>query len=245
MTRLTGGPTPRCVGGACRVCALLLCGSLLSLAGCRDEARRDTGLPGGTVQQAEPERVGQFALGETALYRARGDGGLEVLAVLPGGGSAPDTLFECALAIPKLRPVRFRKLALAPDPRWAAWSTAGPVSCVGVVGPGEIGVRLLDHWSAATPDSLIWAPASRYLAVWLTQLDGRRSLSVVDAEEGERLELPWELECEAIGECDVVEVEWLGGTLLDVRIRLGPAEFSVPFEVNVGTGALMPREETS
>ncbi len=91
----------------------------------------------------------------------------------------------------------------------------------------------------------MWAPASRYLAVWLTHLDGRRSLSVVDAEEGERLELPWELECETVGECDVVEVEWLGGTLLDVRIRLGPAEFSVPFEVNVGTGALVPRKETS
>ncbi len=189
--------------------------------------------------------MGPFAWGERALYRIGTDGGLEVLAVLPGDGSAPDTLVECALAIPQLRPVRFRELRLAPDPRWAAWSTTGPVSCVGVVAPGEPLVRVLGRWSAAVPDSLIWAPASRYLAVWLTHPDGRRSVAVVDAERRERLELPWELECEASGECDVVEVEWLGGSLLDVRIRLGPAEFSVPFEVNVGTGLAVPREETS
>ncbi len=244
MMRVRGrsGRYPSRLGGGW---ALLVCGLLLGPAGCRDDAGQEAGPPAENPQQAEPLRVGSYALGERALYGARSDGGLEVLAVLPSEGSAPDTLEECAQAIPKLRPVRFRELTLAPDPRWAAWSTSGPVSCVGAVGPGKPRVRVLGRWSAARPDSLMWAPASRYLAVWLKHLDGRRSLAVVDAERGERLELPWEAECETSGECDVVEVEWLGGSLLDVRIRLGPAESSVPFEVNVGTGLPLPREETS
>ncbi len=245
MTRTSAGRPCRFAGRPSRTWALLVCGLLLGPAACRDEAHPGAGPPGEGAQRPEPVRVGAFALGEAALYGVRKDGGLEVLAVLPGGGTAPDTLVECGLTIPKLRPVRFRELTLAPNTSWAAWSTAGPVSCVGVVGPGVPRVRVLGRWSAAIPDSLMWAPASRYLAVWLNQLDGRHSLAVVDAEHGERLELPWEPECETGGDCDVVEVEWLGGSLLDVRIRLGPAESSVPFEVNVGAGAPVAREETS
>ncbi len=224
----------------------LACGLMgaLVLVGCGGEAAWEARDPQASTQRAEPARVGAFALGQATLYRTRDDT-LEALAVLPGGGAAPDTLEECAPAIPELRPVRFEALRLSPDPRWAAWSTTGPGSCVGVAGPGELPVRVLAHWPAATPDSLIWAPASRYLAVWLAHAGGRSSLSVFDVEKAERLEMPWELECEVSGDCDVVEVEWFGGTLLDVEIRLGPAESSVPFEVNVGSvRSAEPKEET-
>jgi hypothetical protein len=56
---------------------------------------------------------------------------------------------------------------------------------------------------------------------------------VYDAVEAARLEMPWETDCAYVEDCDVERVVWLGGTLLNVGIRLGPAEASVPYEVNV------------
>jgi hypothetical protein len=79
----------------------------------------------------------------------------------------------------------------------------------------------------------MWAPAGRFLAVWLTHPGQRRSLELFDAETAERLEMPWEAECGLSGGCDVSRASWVGGTLLNVDIRLGPAEQPVPFEVNV------------
>jgi hypothetical protein len=56
---------------------------------------------------------------------------------------------------------------------------------------------------------------------------------VFDAVSSARLEMPWDMDCIYEEDCDVERVVWLGGTLLNVGIRLGPAEESVPFEVNV------------
>lgn len=188
-------------------------------------------------------RIGGFALTEGVLYRARGDV-LEPVAALPGAGAASDTLTVCAVS-PELGAIRFRELKLSPDSTRAVWGTLGPGSCVGVIGPGEPPVRVLGRWSAATPDSLLWAPSSRHVAIWLRHPSERRSLEVYDAVEARRLEMPWEVDCEYVEDCDVIRVAWLGGTLLNVEIRLGPAELSVPFEVNVeaGRGSGAPEKE--
>ncbi len=177
-------------------------------------------------------RAGPYAMGDNALYRVR-DERLEVLAVLSGAGAAADTLEGCATSTPRLGGPRFLRLTLAPDSAWAVWETGGPEACAGVIGSGRPAVRVLGRWPAAIPDSVLWAPASRYVAVWLEHPGQRRSLEVFDAEEGERLEMPWELDCSYAENCDVARAAWLGGTLLNVEIRLGPAELSVPFEVNV------------
>lgn len=197
-------------------------------------------------QRAEdPIRLGPFAQSSSMLYRLHGET-LVPLAALPGWGAAPDTLGECAAAMPDLEARRFRGLTLSPDSAWAIWRAVGPGACVGVVGLGEPPVRVFGHWSAAALDSVTWAPAGRYLTVWLRHPGGRRSLSVFDAIEGVRLEMPWELECSAIEDCDVIGVAWLGGTLLNVNMRLGPAEVAVPYEVNVGLAPelAIPRKET-
>ncbi len=44
-------------------------------------------------------------------------------------------------------------------------------------------------------------------------------------------------------ECDVASVKWLGGSLLNVEIRLGPAELPVPYEVNVASAGLAGLKE--
>lgn len=177
------------------------------------------------------------------LFRREG-GSLVAVAVLPGaGGSAPDTLKECAAEIPELGEARFRRLSLGADTTSAAWATGGPGACVGVVGLGRPAARVLGHWSGAVLDRVLWAPAGRYLAVWLGWAGGRRSLEVFDTLGGARLEMPWEAECDFTEVCDVAEVAWLGGTLLDVEIRLGPAELPVPFEVNVAEVVPVGSEE--
>lgn len=184
------------------------------------------------VAAPDPTRVGPYAIGEGTLYSVRGEE-LVPLAVLPGRGVAADTLEECTGAIPELGSARFGALTLSPDPAWAAWETMGPGACIGVVGPTDPPVRVLGVWSAAIPDSLLWAPAGRFLAVWWIHPAQRRSLWVFDAISSTRLEMPWDMDCTYEEDCDVERVVWLGGTLLNVGIRLGPAEESVPFEVNV------------
>jgi hypothetical protein len=222
---------------------LMLAGAIVAMtgSGCRGERAtpefRDAG------GAAEPERVGRYALAERALYRLN-DGQAEAVAVLPGGGAATDTLDECAVDFEGVVEVRFKRLTLSPDSQWAAWETSGPGACVGVLGPPRSPVEVLGHWSAARSDSVLWAPAGRYLAVWLVRPKGRRSLWVFDGIDGRRLEMPWDEDCAYAANCDVERVTWLGGTLLNVEIRLGPAELSVPFEVNVGaTPAGGTREE--
>jgi hypothetical protein len=208
---------------------------------CGDEERP----PAAAAQPAEPDlvRVGEYGYAGGSLYDI-GGAAPEALAVLPGAGVAPDTLEECAPAIPEFSEARFRKLRPSPDPSWASWETAGPGACVGVVGPGVPPVRALGHWSGAIPDSVFWAPAGRYLAVWLGHPGGRRSLQVFDAEGAARLAMPWDLDCTYPEDCDVVGAAWLGGTLLNVEISLGPAESPVPFEVNVtATAPADPTEE--
>jgi len=196
---------------------------------------------GHVIAVSDPTRVGPYALGEGTLYSVRGEE-LVPLAALPGSGVASDTLQECAGAIPELGNARFKGLTLSPDPAWAAWETTGPGACVGVVGPADPPVRVLGVWSAAIPDSMAWAPVGRYLAVWWIHPAGRRSLWVFDAISSARLDMPWDMDCMYEEDCDVERVVWLGGTLLDVGIRLGPAEESVPFEVNV---AQTPGSDTS
>ncbi|MGD2216377.1 MAG: hypothetical protein PVJ64_06460 [Gemmatimonadales bacterium] len=189
------------------------------------------------------DQAGPYAIADGALYRREG-GSFVTVAVLPGAAeSAPDTLEECAAEMPELGRARFEHLDLAPDTMWAAWSTSGPGACAGVVGLGEPAVRLLGRWLGAVPEKLLWAPTSRYLAVWLTSATGRRSLDVFDVVAGSRLEMPWEVECDYAEACDVAQAVWLGGTLLDVEIRLGPAELPVPFEVNVVDVAPVGLEE--
>lgn len=179
------------------------------------------------------ERRGPFAVAGGVLYRAVDDSLKPVLA-LPGAGPAPDTAAECAPAIPKLGQQGFGTLILAPDSDAVAWVTGGPGACVGVDGllPQRGGV--LGRWTEAIPEEIVWAPAGRYLAVWLEHAHGRHSIDVFDTWTGERLEMPWREDCEGAEACDVKRVEWAGGTLLDVEIRLGPGEVPVPFEVNVG-----------
>jgi hypothetical protein len=203
----------------------------VALAGCTGD-EPDTHEAVKSPAGPELTRVGSYAVGDGALFRIEGES-LEALAVLPGAGVASDTLEECRTAIAGLGPARFSGLVPSPDSAWAAWETTGPGACVGVVGPRKPAVRVLGQWSAALPDSLLWAPAARYLAVWLTHPARRRSLWVYDAIAGERLEMPWEADCRYVEDCDVERAVWLGGTLLNVGIRLGPAEHPVPFEVNV------------
>jgi hypothetical protein len=214
--------------------------ALATAAGCRDNDRQ-------AAASAEPPeavtlQVGPYAIGEGRLYRVNG-GAPEVLAVLPGAGGGADTLWECAAAVPGLGRARFRALSLSPDSAVAAWTTVGPGACVGTVGPGDSEVRVLGQWSSASPDSLLWAPAGDFLAVWLVRPGQRRSLAVFDVVAGKRLEMPWEADCAYADDCDVEDVAWLGSSLLNVSIRLGPAEFSVPFEVNVGRAAPAAAEE--
>ncbi len=189
------------------------------------------------------ERAGPYAIAGGTLYRREGES-LVAVAVLPDAGeSAPDTLEGCSAEIPELGKARFKHLDLAEDTAWAAWSSSAPGACVGVVGLGEPAVRVLGRWSGAVPNTTLWAPAGRYLAVWLGRAAGRRSLEVFDAIAGVRLEMPWEVECGYAEACDVAQAAWLGGTLLDVEIRLGPAELPVPFEVNVADVGPVGSEE--
>lgn len=213
---------------------------LLALAGwgaaCREGRDR---VPAAERVPARQELtwVGKYAMAAGTLYRMR-DGVRESVAALPGAGVARDTVVECAVLAPGLGEVRFGRLRVAPDSAHAAWATVGPGTCVGTVAAAaDPSVRVLGFWPAAVTDSLLWAPGGDYLAVLLDHHGERASVAVYDAVRGVRLEMPWERECEYTGGCDVEQAEWLGGSLLDVKIRLGPAERSVPFEVNVRTAA--------
>jgi hypothetical protein len=221
----------------------LMLGALaaVGLVSCREGEER---APAAEVVPTNQELKwsGDYAMTTGALYRRR-DGVPEAVAVLPGSGLGRDTIFECSAHAPELGETRFRLLQLAPDSGLAAWATTGPGTCVGTLLAREPYVIVLGYWPAATTDSLLWAPAGRYLGVWLDHHGQRASLCVYDADRGVRLEMPWEAECEYVGDCDVEQVEWLGGSLLDVMIRLGPAERSVPFEVNVEAAATLGAEE--
>ncbi len=213
----------------------------MSLTTCREVEERP---PAAEVRSEERELtwVGDFAMEPGALYRRR-DGVTETVAVLPGAGVGGDTVLECTVHAPELGEARFRRLQQAPESGLAAWATTGPGTCVGTLSNRQPAVRVLGFWPAAVTDTLLWAPAGSYLAVWLDHHGQRASLWVFDALEGARLEMPWEAECEYVGDCDVVQAEWLGGSLLNVMIRLGPAERSVPFEVNVEEAASLGMEE--
>ena len=213
----------------------------LSLTSCREVEER---APAAEVRSEEDELtwVGDFAMAPDALYRRR-DGVTETIAVLPGAGVGRDTVLECTVHAPELGEARFRRLQHAPESGLAAWATTGPGTCVGTLSNREPAVRVLGFWPAAATDTLLWSPAGGYLAVWLDYRGQRGSLWVFEALEGVRLEMPWEAECEYVGDCDVEQVEWFGGSLLNVMIRLGPAERSVPFEVNVEDAASLGMEE--
>lgn len=182
------------------------------------------------------ERRGPFAVAGGLLYRASDDSLIPLLA-LPGAGPAPDTASECEPAIPKLGKRGFGALILAPDSQITVWVTDGPGACVGVSGLEPGGGQVLGHWTEAVPEEIAWAPAGRYVVVWLEHARDRHSVAVYDALRGERMEMPWRGDCEESEACDVKSVSWAGGTLLDVEIRLGPGELPVPFEVNVAGAA--------
>lgn len=230
-----------------RALALVLA-SALAAAGCAGESRPESeGAASSTSSDAaslKPLRSGQFTTRGGVLYRVEGD---ELLAVtaLPGAGVAPDTLENCAAAIPRLAEDGFRRLVASPDAGRAAWQTSGPGACVGVADAASGAISVLGRWSTAVPDSLVWAPRGGYLAVLLMHPDGRHSVGVFDAETGAELAMPWEADCEGRADCDVSRVKWLGGSLLNVEIRQGPAELSVPYEVNVGMAAAVTRSEES
>lgn len=225
------------------ICRVLWTIALMLTFGCE---RGEDGAPdrGRNAVEHPVHRLeaGPFSAGEGVLYLAD-SGQLEPLVALPGAGTAPDTLEGCALAIPPLGEEGFKRLVLSPEGTRAAWQTVGPGSCVGVVGGAGEEARVLDRWSAAVPDSLLWAPGGRHLAVLLTHPDAARSLAVFDTRTGRRLTMPWEADCEERGDCDVSRVEWVGGSLLDVEIRQGPAEGSVPYEVNVSMAGSGPVTE--
>jgi hypothetical protein len=222
-----------------------LAGGALAVALCAgcEPAEREPPAQVDQLPAAALEPVGPYAVAGGTLYRREGES-LVAVAMLPDAGeSALDTLEECAVEVPELGKARFKHLDLASDTSLAAWSTSGPGACVGVVSLGEPAVRVLGRWPGAVPNTVLWAPAGRFLAVWLAWAAGRRSLEVFDAVAGTRLEMPWEVECGYAEVCDVAQAEWLGGTLLDVEIRLGPAELPVAFEVNVADVAPMGSEE--
>lgn len=177
-------------------------------------------------------RVGPYAFTQGILYRIEEGSEIPMVAV-PGSGPARDTLPLEVSSAPALGPARFRRLAVSPDTEWVAWEVGGPGAWVGVVGPEERTTRVLGSWSKALPDTLLWAPAGGYLAVSLRHPDGRRSVEVFDVTAGKPLVLPWKGDCEGENRCDVTAARWVGGTLLDVEIRPGPDEPSVPFEINV------------
>ncbi len=104
---------------------------------------------------------------------------------------------------------------------------------------------MLARWTQALPDTVLWAPSGRYVAVWLRHAGRRHSVEVFDADMGRRLTMPWERECARSQQCDVQRAAWVGGTLLDVDIRLGPGEQALPFEVNVSSAAGEPEEEVA
>lgn len=238
ITETTRAGQRRRLAGRCKSLLLVaLAGAGLSACREGEEDVRETLTP---PAQQELKRAGNYAMGPGTLYRLRG-GKREPVAVLPGAGAGRDTVFECAVLAPGLGEVRFGLLELTPDSALAAWATTGPGTCVGTLAAGEPAVRVLGFWPAAATDSLLWAPAGHYLAVLLDHHGQRCSVAVYDVANAARLEMPWEQECE--DDCDVEQAQWLGGSLLNVRIRLGPAERSVPFEVNVEAAASLEREE--
>lgn len=208
-------------------------------AACEGDQRRPAASVGDAARARA--RAAGYAIGDDALYDVKN---AEVLAVLPGSSlQASDTIDACAAAGPELGPARFFALRASPDGIWAAWETTGPVVCIGVVGPQRPAVRVLGRWATALPDSLLWSPIGHYLGVWLSHRDGRRSLMVYDAEAGKRVSMPWDEECEGTDDCDVARADWLGGTLLNVEIRRGSAELTVPIEVNVSATVTVERVE--
>jgi hypothetical protein len=203
--------------------------TLAIAVGCGGDTSRDSEAPR-YEQTIDGIAAGPYMAEAGVLYRGV-DGRRTPVLALPGAGAAADTLStdgQGALGEPT-----FRRLVLSPDSQWVAWEVAGAGSWVGVAGP-DPAVRVLDRWAAALPDALIWAPTARYLAVRLKHPDGHSSLELFDVGRDGRLPLPWDDDCAGTGTCDVTRVRWLGGTLLNVEIRLGPDEPSVPFEVNAG-----------
>lgn len=210
---------------------LLLALTLMAIGGCRG---KEQGRPAsnGTAPAEEELEAGPYVTDGGVLYELSPEGRTALLA-LPGAGPAPDTLAFDSTSASALGAPKFRRLVLSPDSEAVAWEVGGAGSWVGVAGRLTRGVWLLNHWTGALPDTLIWSPVGRYLAVQLRHPDGRASVDVFDTSVRKRLALPWQRECEGIDACDVTEVRWVGGTLMDVEIRLGEDEPSVPFEVNV------------
>lgn len=200
------------------------------------------GMPGDEDERPVSSRIDRaaarvdrapFVVTRDVLFRIE-DGRRDPVLALAGSGPARDTLrlgrdsAGGALGTP-----RFRRLIAAPDSSWLAWEVVGGGAWVGVIAPVEPHARTLGHWTDALPDTLLWSPAGRYLAVPLRSGAGTLALSVFDTERGEPLGLPWEAECAATRACDIADVRWVGGTLLDVEIRPGADESAVPYEVNV------------
>lgn len=217
----------------------------LVVCGCSDETEREVQRSRAVDEEppVELSEAGPFAAAAGVLYY-REARQLHAIAALPGGGAAPDTLGPCP-ALPGLGQSGFRRLVVSPDSDHVAWQSAGPGTCVGVASGAPRSVRILGRWSAALPDSLIWAPRGGYLAISLVHPDGRHGLSVFDTRVGTPLMMPWETECEDQAACDVSRVKWLGGTLLNVEIRRGPAELAVAYEVNVSTAVPVTQSEES
>ena len=211
--------------------AVLWLALAIAAAACRG---KEGGRPesAGTAGAEEELQAGPYVTAGGVLYRVS-EGGREAVLALPGAGPAPDTLALDSVSTSALGAPRFRRLALAPDSGAVAWEVGGAGAWVGVAGRTRQSVWLLNHWTDALPDRLIWSPVGRYLVVRLRHRDGRVGVEVFDTPAGKRLLLPWERECEGIDACDVTAVKWVGGTLMDVEIRLGEDEPSVPFEVNV------------
>ena len=194
-----------------------------------------------SANTSKAREIGRYRFAEGSIL-VEASGSTRVVAVLPGFGPGPDTLSGCGPPITGLRAARLELVRASPDTGRVAWTSSAPGSCLGIVEAGETPVRVLDRLSETVPDSLRWSPDGEHLAVWLLHLGGARSLSVYDVRRGRRLAMPWEEECSRREACDVVSAEWLGNSLFDVKIRMGPAEEPIAYEVNV-TGLAALEEE--
>lgn len=209
--------------------------------GCGGQERaREKATPRDTAETSEAREIGRYRFAEGSILLEE-SGSTRVLAVLPGFGAGPDTLSDCGPPVMGLRAAHLQLVMASPDTGRVAWTSTAPGACLGVVEGAEARVRVLGRLSEAVPDSLAWSPDGEHLAVWLRHPGGGRSLSVYDVKGGKRLAMPWEEECSRRDGCEVVSAEWLGNSLFDVKIRMGPAEEPIAYEVNVI--GLAPLEE--
>lgn len=187
---------------------------------------------------AVPDTAATFFVRGGVLYGRSARGPVALVAVF-GEGPARDTL---PLAWPPdVRPEagflvgdRIAGFVPSPDSLAVVFWTSGVHSLVGATRVDASGVQVLDFLLESMPVTGLWAPVPHYVALLAVTPTGDRDVRVYELRTGDRLALPWEAECEALGPCSAVGVHWEGGSLLAVDLRVGEGEIAVPYEVDVG-----------